>query len=759
MRDKCGRNVGREPILGISNHRRAVIAAIALVLSAAAPAQTTPAVAAKPVQSVSGAASADASGSTLEEVVVTATRRETNLQNVGIAISAFSGRELIDQGVYQTTDLAAVTPGLQFSEPGGSPVAGLLAIRGVSQNDFAGHIEPANAFYMDQVYQPSNAASVQEFYDVNRVEVLKGPQGTLFGRNATGGLVHVITNQPTDQEEGFANLSGGSFGQVRFEAAMGGPIAEGVSGRVAVLRDKSDGFVKNAIGPALLRDDTYAVRGQLRIAPNDRLTVLLEADTYIIEPVTTGGDYITAAYPGPDGLGLPKPAGSPTGFGYAPSGDPYRGSFDYPGRFARRVSSGAAHVTYDFLNGLSLSSITSYQKLRSEYSADNDFSPVPFAIFDQNASARHLTQELRLTGATQRNHWTAGLYFLRIDGAYLQAFDILPIATRPLETHSVDTKSYSAFGQDEVQLRDNLRLTAGVRGTRDHKDYQYQENCVGPACSALLAPGTIGTAGLLTDSHAETGWSGRLELDWQATRDALYYASINRGYKAFNYNAGFVGHAPLALFRFHGENLLAYEIGSKLEFLERRARFNVAAFYYDYSDYQAFDQRGFNFTLFNTSAHMYGTDAELTLRPLRGLTLNAGAAFLHTAVDDIPIANERLTREAPQSPKFTFNASATQAVAIGSSTLSATLEGNYTGDFYAQLTNAPVTLIPHGWLANAHVSLATYGERLTFAVSANNVFNNAKPAYAFDNSSPPLGATYNTYVRPRWVNAAVNYKF
>lgn len=156
---------------------------------------------------------------------------------------------------------------------------------------------------------------------------------------------------------------------------------------------------------------------------------------------------------------------------------------------------------------------------------------------------------------------------------------------------------------------------------------------------------------------------------------------------------------------------------------------------------------------------MSGTDAELTLRPLRGLTLNAGAAYLHTAVDDILIANERLTQESPQSPKYTFNASATQTVAIGSSTLSASFEENYTGYFYAQLTNAPVTLIAHGWLANAHVSLATYADRLTFAVSANHVFNNAKPAYAFDNSSPPLGATYNTYVRSRWVDAGVNYKF
>ena len=150
-----------------------------------------------PAVSQTSAATGGDVGGSLDEVVVTATRRESNLQNVGISVSAFTGEDLSNAGVTLTSDLAAVTPGLQFSEPGGSPIAGLISIRGVSQNDFAGHIEPANAFYIDEVYQPSNASSVQEFYDVARVEVLKGPQGTLFGRNATGGLIQVITNEPS----------------------------------------------------------------------------------------------------------------------------------------------------------------------------------------------------------------------------------------------------------------------------------------------------------------------------------------------------------------------------------------------------------------------------------------------------------------------------------------------------------------------------------------------------------------------------------
>ena len=315
---------------------------------------------------------------------------------------------------------------------------------------------------------------------------------------------------------------------MRFEGAVGGPIADSLAARVAVLYDKSDGFVKNSVGPALLKDDTRAIRGQISVNLSDKLQIRVSADLYEIEPVTTGGAYITAAAPGGDGLGVALPAGSPTGFGYVPSSDPYAGSFDFPGRFTRSVSNAAARISYDF-GAVTLSSITSYQRLTSEYIADNDFSPVPLAKFEQNASAHHITQELRLLGESDALRWTAGAYFLRIDGRYFQAFNVLPIGTEPKENHAVDTRSYSVFGQVELPLGERLRLTAGLRGTRDQKSYAYLEDCTGPACAAFLAPGSIGTAGLITDDHSENGLSGRLQADWQWSTDALLYASINRG--------------------------------------------------------------------------------------------------------------------------------------------------------------------------------------------------------------------------------------
>ena len=705
-------------------------------------------------------ATSNASDAGVQDIVVTATRRAANVQDVSIAVTALGGDRLAELGLRNSTDLAAMTPGLQFTAPGGPPVAGLVSIRGVSQNDFAGHIEPANAFYIDEVYQPSNATSVQELFDVARVEVLKGPQGTLFGRNATGGLIHVITNQPTDDLNGYVDFTYGSYNQVRLEAAAGGKLAEGVSARISFLKNSSDGYVKNAIGPDLLANDTLAGRFQLKLEPSSNLTINLFADWYKIRPVATGGAMITAAAPNADGLGVPLPPGSPTGFGYVDAdGNPYTGAFNNPGRFTRETWTVGGKMNLDLGGGYSLASVTSYQKLDSSYAADNDFSPIDIGVFQQDAHARHFTQELRLIEDQGAFRWTVGLYYLNIKGQYFQGFDLPAFATYPRADYRVDTQCYSGFGQFEYDLAPRVKVTAGVRVTRDEKKYYYSEICTGPLCPAFIAPGTLAAAGITRDKHGETGASGRLSIDWRPNDDTLLYASINRGYKAFNYNAGFVGQAPLSGFRFKGENLMAYELGGKFELFNRRLRFNAATFYYDYKDYQAFDQRGFNFTLFNTSAKIYGADFELTARPGMGFQFDAGLSLLHTNVKNIPIGTRLVDRRAPQSPDYTLNLAATKTFELPFGELGATFNAVYTDDFYAQLTNAPVTLIPGGWLANTRLSLKVMDKRVELAVFANNVFNNARKTFAFDVSGPPLGGTYGTYTQPRWIGGQVRFNF
>lgn len=695
----------------------------------------------------------------LTEIVVTATRSSANLQDVGITLSAFSSQDLVARGVRDSTDLALLAPGLQFTDPGGSPIAGLMSIRGVSQNDFAGHIEPANAYYIDEVYQPSNATSVQRLFDVERVEILKGPQGTLFGRNATGGLLHVITRQPSQTLDGFAELTVGSFDQLGFEGAVGGPLSDTVSARAAVLYNRNDGYFKNAIGPDYANDDTVAGRVQVKIEPSDQLDISLFADFYKIRPINTGASMITGAAPDADGLGVRLPPGSPTGFGYVDAdGDPYTGALDYQGQLERRTWSTGAKLQYQF-DRLTFASITSYQKLESTYDSDNDFSPYPIGIFQQNADASHFTQELRVIQDQGGFRWTAGLYYLNIEGDYFQGFNLPAFASYPRANYSVDTSSVSAFAQSEYDISDSLSLTTGVRVTRDEKKYNYTEVCTGALCPAFIQPGTLAANGTTRDKHAESGTSGRVQLDWSVTDDLLLYSSVSLGYKAFNYNAGFVGQAPLSQFRFKGESLLAYEIGEKFQFMNNRARLNGAVFYYDYDDYQAFDQRGFNFTLFNTTASMYGADAELSLSAGDGYLFAVGGAYLRTKVDDVPIGTRYVSREAPQSPRYTANISASKDTHLSFGGLNVNVTASYSDDFYAQLTNAPVTNIPASWLVNARLTLSLMDDRLSIAVFANNLFDEVRETFAFDVSGAPLGGTYTTYGEPRWYGVQTRIQF
>jgi iron complex outermembrane receptor protein len=705
------------------------------------------------------AAETPASGEALEEITVVATRREENLQQVPIAISAFSSETLRNLAITNTNELMNATPGLRLQEGGGGPLLGLMSIRGVSQNDFAGHIEAPNALYVDEVYQPGISSSVQQFYDVDRIEVLKGPQGTLFGRNATGGLVHIITRRPTDSFEAYAVAGVGSYDQMRAEGMLSGPLTEGVSARLSLLRNKADGYFKNAVGPDLNEDDTRAGRLQLRLHPNDRLDALLSGSIYKIGPMHTGAAYATAGLPDANGLGVPLPPGSPTLFGYVDAdGDPFTGAFDNPGNIDRRQDDVSARVGYTFANGVALHSVTSYSKLRSRYVEDNDLSPVPFTVFRQNADARYVTQELRLEGTTARTRWTTGVFYLDIDGTYMQGFDIQALGTTLQADYSLATKSWAGFGQVEYDLASQLTLTAGARYTRDKKDYDYLHTCSG-LCFLFTVPGSIGEAGTVTDSHSEGDWSGRLTLDYKPRPDNLYYVSINRGYKAFNYNAGFAGMAPLAGVRFRGETLLAYEIGTKLQFWDNRARFNAAAFYYDYSNYQAFDQRGLNFTLFNADAKVYGADFELALRPGAGFTVQLGSALLNTRVSDVPIGALRLEREAPQSPHATFLAAVAKDFDLGFGRLSVSANGAYTGRNYSQLTNAPVTHIPPDFVMNARIGLSDPKDRYELSVSAKNLLDRKRILYAFDITGPPLGLVENTMAPPRWITVEARARF
>ena len=719
----------------------------------------------------------------LEEIIVTATRREVNVQDTGISVSAFSGDTLDQLNITDTDLLTTVTPGLMFQNGGGTPLVGLVSIRGVAQNDFAGHIESPNALYVDEVYQSSISTNSIKMYDMNRVEVLRGPQGTLFGRNATGGLIHLITNKPTDNPEGYLKVSGGGYDSYVIEGALSGPVSDNFKARLAVFRSKANGWIDNALGPDQIPDDTKAARLHLDLTPTDKLEILLSGDIYKMDLKNVGAAYSQAAAVDPvTGLGYNVGTSSNLITGYVDAdGNKYTGAFDQFGYLYRNSYNLTARISYDF-DAVKLISLSNFNHVKVRYLEDNDLSPFPFIEFGQTGNSDTVSQELRLVEDQGSTRWTAGVYYLNIDGTYSQDLNVLPppaydanvLSLGQKAIWSVDTTSYSMFGQFEFDLSKQLMLTAGARWTYDKKDYSYiaiPRFAVGgvsiPGVAPLgVPPGSLVEASLanngVSDSHHEDGISARLQLDYSVNDDWLLYASFNKGYKAFNYNAGFAGHAPFSGVRFHGEDIYAYEAGSKLDFWSGKARWNISAYYYDYKDYQAFDQRGINFTLFNTDATIKGLDSELQLKPADDTTLLIGIALLDTTVKDVLIGTDpanpiSVDRDAPQSPSFTFSGTIVQDFHLGAGLLSIQFSGYYNSGYYSQLTNAPNTDIPDYTVYNGRISYTNGNGKFEVALFAKNLFDKKYYTYAFDIAAN--GFTEQSLAPPRWVGVEVRYDF
>lgn len=227
---------------------------------------------------------ATATSSILEEIVVTAQKREQNLQDVGISITAFGREQLQELNLNNSNELVYLTPGLALGNPGGEGNITALSLRGIGQGDFADHQESPVAVYQDEVYDAYMGATNTTLFDQERVEILRGPQGTLFGRNATGGLVHYISRKPTDEFEGYGNISYAEYNHIRFEGAAGGPIADNLQVRVSGFVNNHDTYVDNiGTGKDGNEADTWAVRGQVLFSPSDNLDILFRLEYYDTE--------------------------------------------------------------------------------------------------------------------------------------------------------------------------------------------------------------------------------------------------------------------------------------------------------------------------------------------------------------------------------------------------------------------------------------------------------------------------------------------
>ncbi len=575
----------------------------------------------------------------LEEIVVTSEKRSAKLQAAPIAVTAIEGSKLQDSNIVEPADLTGFVPGLTIAKNEG--YNRVVAIRGVGyetpQNATAA---PSVSFHLDGVFIPTPAALNADFLDVSRVEVLRGPQGTVFGQNSTGGAINVVSNQPIlNETEGSASLSYGSYNLVRFNGVANLPVTDTFAIRASILQNRHDGFAKAVDIPGqpnyeLDNDDSVTARLLALWAPTDDLSVTLGANYYDADDHDRAQKNILD-----------------------PIADPRTISQDYPGRFGMRSEIYDATVQYE-TPWAELKSITSWQYLKFDQALDNDrltYALNPNAhdiVPDAHQANRTITQEVDISSPKSDSpfEWIVGAFYLNIKGSsgFLEYQPVTPAtnlinAYNPLLVgtlgaggfESVSTsnrESYSFFGQGTYHILDFLDFTGGARYTKD--------NLTGLVSNYYAPVSTI-----IADSHALTG---KAELTFKITPDNTAYISYSTGYKpgATNLENGMPILIPEAA---KPENITAYEIGSKNEFLDGMLRANLAAYYYNYDNFQfaSEDPIPFHGGVDNLgNVRMYGLEGEFSAILPENFRLDTSLAWEHgkinshtIALDDVTAAN------------------------------------------------------------------------------------------------------------------------
>lgn len=700
----------------------------------------------------------------LEEIIVTAEKREAALQEVAISITAFQGEELRNAGIVTSEQLTGFTPGLNIQRD----VIGKVVIRGVGTENFTIAGDPGVAINFDGAYVARSSVSIFDMFDLERVEVLRGPQGTLYGRNATGGAINFISRKPTEEFEFDVLADVGDYGKQRLEAALSGPIAEDqVLGRLSVMYHQRDGYTDN-IFPNVGRDldeldtkDLWALRAQLRFMPTDRLTVDFKADVYEDDSNPIPYKYVADPLIYFGGLPFPNPLAGDLrtvsqGFEQEVPGfdlrAPETGQWDQRGM--------QATVDWAISDTLTFRSITAFRDIEFGWLNDGDGIEAFLVTYFQADESDQLTQEFQLSSAGDgKLSWTIGAYYLQEDGNSFVGIPLplgfgAPLAV--LINGESETTAYAAFGELYYYFTDKLRLTAGARYSQEDKEVFYNDDR-----SSLGGPNAI--------VDADDDWDAltpKLGLDYFMNDDVMLYASVTQGFKSGGFNLLAVQPS------YDEEEVLSFEVGTKSRLAGGRAQFNASAFYYAYDDLQVGKVVNLNATIENAAeATIYGAELELKALLTDNFQIDAALSFLETEYDefftedkDLPGAPEvsLAGNELPRAPGFTSNLSALYTAPLsGGSELQLWANWQHTGsqfftpfnrDTFEQesydVLNARVT-----WrLASGRWAFSLYGENLTDEDYFTNALESGVPTPGVDRVVPQffVGAPRTWGVRFRY---------
>jgi len=667
----------------------------------------------------------------LEEVIVTAQRREQTLQEVPMAVSAFTGADLEALQADNLDALQGAVPNLNLVQGRGSNSSVNAYIRGVGQPDALQTFDPAVGVYLDDVYMSRIQGALFKLYDIERIEVLRGPQGTLYGKNTPGGAIRLITRTPGDEFEAQAGLLVGDYGRVQARARVAGPLSDDFSIGLSVLHDERDGFVTDPLdGREYNNEDTTVARLKGSWDVTDKVNIVFSAD-YTKEDVRlTLGRPVALMYSVNYNADF-------SGFTVVPRYFPETGDWNYDSSTSMtdRPTQETDHwggnvtVTWDINDRTTLKSITAYRDLETFSYIDIDASTLELGDVLVSLDQNQFSQEFQLLGNNGDDlNWVVGAYYLNEQvpshqEAYADDFIQyvgFPVSFLRTIDDDLETTSYAVFGQVDWAFADRWSLGVGLRWTREEKDY-FRTNST---FSNIL--GNADPFFEFTDSDSWSDWTPTVTLDYAMSDAVRFYGRIAKGFKS----GGFNGRAnlPSDVSTFDPETVWTTEIGAKTTLAGGRVRANYALFSSTYDDFQARVSVGegidLSLPVLNAAKlDIKGAEFELTWLPIDPLALSTQIGYLDSEYGAGGFSGaDKVPDEPAFSPEWTARFAGTWTQGLpGGSDLMFTAAANYRDAMLLSVENTPALAEDDYWLMDAMVSWVSADGRWTISGGVRNL--------------------------------------
>jgi iron complex outermembrane receptor protein len=599
----------------------------------------------------------------LEEVIVTAQKREQNVQSIPIAVTALGEETIRNATILNIDDVADHTPGFTISNY--NPVTPQPFIRGIGSTQNDAGSDASIGVFMDGVYVGRAGGYRADMYDLQRVEVLRGPQGTLFGRNVAGGALNVLSNAPSREFAGDFELTVGDYNLRGVKGMLNGPLTSELAGRLAFSLRERDGVTDNTVTDSELQDeDNKSVRGRLLWEPSSRFSANLVAD-YSEDDLEGPAARNFLGDPGAMmdsvGLGFLTPQLLPT------SKDPFKIEAEIDGHARREMYSATLQLDWEVALG-TITSVSGFRNNDFDYYDDvfglafaPDSGVDPLLTDKTDEDSDQFTQELRITAVSGDITWTAGLFYLDQDVDQLEVFS--PLGFPVSYDQRADTTSYAAFAQATVPFGEQWAITAGGRYTYDERDFKLTTEGTEIGFGLLTPDPENPDAGPVAfDASDDDSWSKftpKISIEYTPNDRLFSYLTWSQGYKSGGYN-GVATNYTAATTPFDEETVNNYEIGVKTDFYDNRMRLNLAAFYMDYEDLQVFvasyESTVGLFVENAGEADIWGLEAEYFYAPTERLSFTATYAWLDAEIGDNEIEGVEEGNTLSRSPEHSASA-------------------------------------------------------------------------------------------------------